>query len=172
MSAVDSQNYSAEKVIASTGRTMDQWHQLLDGAGATGWKHPQIARWLVDEHGVDGWWAQGITVGFEQARGLRRPGQQADGTFAVSVSRTLGGAGYDTVVEWLADSFGDTASRSPGAKHPTARWRDGDESVLMTISPVTGGATRVTLTRSRIAGDGGLAAAKADLAAALERALK
>ncbi|WP_193509023.1 DUF4287 domain-containing protein [Cryobacterium sp. BB736] len=172
MSAVEGQNYSEEKVIASTGRTMDQWHQLLDGAGATGWKHPQIARWLVDEHGVDGWWAQGITVGFEQARGMRRPGQQADGTFAVSVSRTLGGAEYDAVVERLADSYGETMSRSPGARHPTARWRDGDESVLMTISPVKGGATRVTLTRSRIADDDGLAAAKADLAAALDRALK
>ena len=58
-------------------------------AGATELGHSKIARWLVEEHRVDGWWAQGITVSYEQARGLRAPGQRADGTFEASVTKTL-----------------------------------------------------------------------------------
>ena len=34
-------------------------------------KHGEIAATLTDEHGVDSWWAQTITVGYERARGLR-----------------------------------------------------------------------------------------------------
>lgn len=45
---------------------------MLDAAGARDWPHKQIAEHLVAAHGVDGWWAQSITVGYEQATGRRR----------------------------------------------------------------------------------------------------
>lgn len=76
-------------LLQRTGRRRHEWHDLLDDAGAMQWPHARIARWLADEHDVDGWWAQGLTVGYEQARGLRLPGQRPDGTFEAGVSVTL-----------------------------------------------------------------------------------
>ena len=69
-------NMGSEALRAATGRTHEQWRELLAGAGALEWPHKQIAEWLVREHGVDGWWAQGITVDFEQEHKGRLPGQQ------------------------------------------------------------------------------------------------
>ena len=54
-----------------------EWFALLDGWGATDHSHTEIARWLNTEHGVPGWWSQNITVDYERARGMRKPG--ADG---------------------------------------------------------------------------------------------
>lgn len=78
-----------ERVVAATGRTRAEWFALLDRAGAQEWDHGRIARWLGGKHDVDGWWAQSVTVAYEQARGLREPGQRSDGTFTASATKTL-----------------------------------------------------------------------------------
>jgi hypothetical protein len=72
----------------ATGKGPEEWFALLDQQGAQQQRHAEIARWLAEEQGVDGWWSQMITVSYERARGLREPHQKADG-FAVSVSRTF-----------------------------------------------------------------------------------
>ena len=66
---------SEKSVHDKTGRTWDEWFKLLDKWGAKQKKHGEIARWLVEEHQVDGWWAQSITGAYEQDRGIRAPGQ-------------------------------------------------------------------------------------------------
>ncbi|MFH5821293.1 hypothetical protein [Georgenia sp. AZ-5] len=78
-----------ERLKAATGRSREEWYALLDEAGAQEWDHGHIARWLGGEHDVDAWWAQGVTVGYEQARGLREPGQRRDGTFEAGVTKTV-----------------------------------------------------------------------------------
>jgi hypothetical protein len=149
------QTMSDARLGAGTGRSVDQWFALLDGVGATARSHAQIARWLAEEHEVPGWWAQSITVRYEQARGMRLPGQQPDGTFSVSVSRSLRGGQLellDLAVERFAGFAGgppDATSRS--AAQPTARWSlPGAESLLLTVAPPTGGKCSVTLTLSRL----------------------
>ena len=82
---------SDEALTNATGHDWRHWFGLMDDWGATAHTHTEMARWLVDEHGVPGWWSQSITVGYEQARGLRVPGQHADG-FSVSASKTVGGS--------------------------------------------------------------------------------
>ncbi|WP_150239974.1 SRPBCC family protein [Nocardiopsis quinghaiensis] len=82
-----------------TGRDYAGWSALLDAWGAPGRTHTEIAAWLVREHDVPGWWAQTVTVAYEQARGLRVPGQKKDG-FAVSASKTV-----DVPVERLFAAF-------------------------------------------------------------------
>ncbi|HNC06222.1 MAG TPA: DUF4287 domain-containing protein, partial [Solirubrobacterales bacterium] len=79
---------SSEKLTEATGKNWDEWLELLDQAGAIKRTHTEIARWLTDEQGVPGWWAQSITVGYERARGLREPGQRADG-WSVTASKTI-----------------------------------------------------------------------------------
>ena len=80
---------SDRALVDATGRTRDEWYEMLDEAGAKEWDHAKIARWLGGKHEVDGWWAQGVTVGYEQSRGLREPGQRPDGSFDASSSKTL-----------------------------------------------------------------------------------
>ncbi|QVQ53261.1 hypothetical protein J4H86_05650 [Spiractinospora alimapuensis] len=80
---------SDEAVRERTGRGWEEWFEVLDAWGARDHGHTEIARWLVEEGAVDGWWAQTITVGYEQSRGMRSPGQQPDGTFSVSAAKTL-----------------------------------------------------------------------------------
>ncbi len=70
--------------------------------------HTAIAAWLREEHAVDGWWAQAVTVGWERITGQRLPNQMADGTFTANRSATIT---TDAVVlrEVLLDEDGRTA---------------------------------------------------------------
>jgi uncharacterized protein YndB with AHSA1/START domain len=72
-----------------TGKGWREWFRLLDAWGAKERKHGEIASHLMDVHGVPGWWAQAITVGYERSRGLRAKHQTLGGFFQVSVSRTF-----------------------------------------------------------------------------------
>lgn len=79
---------SEAAVVRATGHGWDRWFSILDRFGpARG--HTAMARHLREAHGVSPWWSQEVTVQFERARGLRKPLERADGTFAVSVQRTV-----------------------------------------------------------------------------------
>ena len=80
---------SDEAVRAKTGRTWGEWFAILDGAGARKMEHGAIARYLNQKRGVREWWCQMVTVGYEQARGLRQKYQKASG-YAVGASKTVG----------------------------------------------------------------------------------
>ena len=90
---------SSGKLAEATGKNWDEWLELLDQAGAIKRTHTEIARWLTEEQGVPGWWAQSITVGYERARGLREPGQRTDG-WTVTASKTV-----DVPIEKLFEAF-------------------------------------------------------------------
>lgn len=79
---------SDEAVRAKTGRTWGEWFEILDREGAREMPHRQIAEILAGKHGVDGWWAQSVTVAYERERGLRDKHQKPDG-YEVSGSKTL-----------------------------------------------------------------------------------
>lgn len=97
---------SDPKVTDATGRDYDAWFALLNAWGATSRTHTEIAAWLVEEQGVPDWWAQTVTVAYEQERGLRVPGQKKDG-FASSASKTV-----NVPVERLFDAFADPDLRA------------------------------------------------------------
>lgn len=79
---------SDESVKARTGKDWAAWFGELDAAGAIELKHTDIANYLADQHGMPGWWSQMVTVEYERARG-RRVRHQKDGSFSVSISKTL-----------------------------------------------------------------------------------
>jgi hypothetical protein len=81
--------HSDASVLERTGRSWDEWFAMLDAWDATSRNHTEIARWLVEEQKVHGWWAQSIAVTYEQARGMRIPGQGPDGFFTASASKTI-----------------------------------------------------------------------------------
>ena len=82
---------SEEKFVKKTGHGFDHWFAVLDRFGAVEKGHTAAARHLFEAHGVDGWYAQGITVAFERARGVREVNQRCDGAYEVSVSKTVAG---------------------------------------------------------------------------------
>jgi hypothetical protein len=80
---------SEAKFVARTGHGFDHWFAVLDRFGAVQKGHTAAARHLYEAHGVDGWYAQGLTVAYERARGVRVVNQRCDGAFEVSVSKTV-----------------------------------------------------------------------------------
>lgn len=79
---------SSDAVEAKTGKGWEEWFAILDSENAALMPHKQIAALVHSKHGVSGWWAQMVTVGYEQARGLRQVNQQASG-FTANISRTI-----------------------------------------------------------------------------------
>src|SRR5690606_37367824 len=79
---------SEKAVLEKTGKPLDHWFALLDAFDAKSKGHAAAARHL-EEHGVSGWYAQGITVAYKRARGLRSAYQGSDGKFQVSASRVI-----------------------------------------------------------------------------------
>lgn len=82
---------SERRIREKTGHALDHWFGVLDRFGAVEKGHTAAARHLYDTHGVDGWYAQGITVAYERARGVRAVNQRCDGAFEVSVSKVMAG---------------------------------------------------------------------------------
>lgn len=78
----------SEAVKKATGKGWNQWLTVLDVAKATRLSHKEIASLLKKKHDVPMWWSQMITVGYEQARGLRKTHENPEG-FQISKSKTL-----------------------------------------------------------------------------------
>ncbi|MGD8151022.1 hypothetical protein [Ornithinimicrobium sp. Y1694] len=164
----------ADALRASTGRDHEGWRTLLTEAGATGWSHAATARWLVTEHDVPGWWAQGITVDFEQACKGRLPGMQSDGTFATSATRTIPGARLDALTavrEAITSLYGAASSSNLAASMPVVRWKLPDGGRLAAAAgPEKPTGTPITLTREKLASHDDVESTKAHLIELLESA--
>jgi hypothetical protein len=91
---------SDETLSERTGRTWNEWIALLDRWGAVERPHGEIAAHLAEEHGVPGWWAQQVTVGYERARGLRDVGQRRGGGYDANATKTV-----NVPVERLYEAF-------------------------------------------------------------------
>ena len=147
---------SDEAVAAATGRGWDEWVGVIEAWAGHGDGHAAIARYLQDEHDVDGWWAQSLTVGYERITGLRLPHQQPDGTFTANKSKTVH-VDADLLRKTLlhdedrADLFPtistDVRSR-PDSK--AIRIGMGDGVALIAIEPATDGRAKVTVQHSHL----------------------
>jgi hypothetical protein len=125
-----------EKMLEATGKRHEEWFAILDEWGAQARTHTEIARHVHTDLGVDGWWAQTITVSYERARSMRGVGQMKDG-WTINASKTVGVALeelFDAVVEdrlreeWLPDAELRlrTATRPRSARYD---WEDGSTRV-------------------------------------------
>ena len=112
---------SDDLVPARTGRPWEEWYEILQSWGAIDRSHAEIARWLAEEHGVSGWWAQELTVRYEVASGRRKPGQRPDG-FSITSTKTVA-----VPVERLFDALVDEGVR--------AKWLPVDGIRLRTATP-------------------------------------
>ena len=91
---------STEAIEKGTGRSWDEWLVWLDGLGARDLPHKEIARRVREEGGATGWWAQSVTVAWEQHIGRRVPGQDHQGDYHVSVTKTFSGTMDEAIAAW------------------------------------------------------------------------
>jgi hypothetical protein len=105
---VSDPGHSDEVVRANTGRGWEDWRALIDAWPGHDDGHAAVASWLIDEHGVPGWWAQSVTVGWERITGRRLPHQVADGTFTANRSATVT-ADAEALGAMLRDEAGRSA---------------------------------------------------------------
>jgi len=64
---------SEDSVRQRTGKGWADWFTILDEWGAAEHGHTASARHLHDAYGISPWWAQAVTVRYENERGLRLP---------------------------------------------------------------------------------------------------
>jgi hypothetical protein len=157
------ENPRIKPVEQATGRTWDEWCRFMDGLGARDLDHKQIAGKLHAElEGTiesPGWWAQSVTVAYEQFIGRRLPGQGPDGTFQMSISRSTGLGMQELIDRWEEFAAGDETVqgivagadvRMSGTER-RMNWRakatDGS-SVLVSSEPKKNGTASLVLTHT------------------------
>ncbi|WP_119730511.1 SRPBCC family protein [Thermomonospora amylolytica] len=167
--AIRGNRVSDDVVRARTGRGWDEWFALLDGWDATRLTHPQIARRLVEDENVPGWWSQSITVAYEQARGLRVPGQQSDGSFGAGAGRTVDvpadrafAAFTDPGLRarWLPGRTVTVRTATPG-KSFRADWEDGATRIAVWFTPKSDTKTQIAVAHEKVTDPATAAALKA-----------
>ncbi len=145
-------------VQAKTGKTWAEWLTILDRAGAKNWTHQEIVAYLRKRHGVGSWWQQMVTVGYEQARGLRKKHQTAEG-YGISASATIAApvgtlfrAWHDAAVRrrWLAHPS-LTIRKASRNKSLRITWGDGKTHVDVYFYPKGAGKTQVNAQHRKLA---------------------
>jgi len=79
---------SNDAVMKRTGRNWQEWYKILDGAGAKKMNHNDTVTWIYYNNDVSGWWAQMITVNYEQAVKGRKKHEKPGG-FEISKGKTF-----------------------------------------------------------------------------------
>jgi hypothetical protein len=164
---------SEAKVLEKTGHDLAHWFDVLDRFGAVEKGHSAAARHLYDAHHVDGWYAQGITVSYERARGVRSVNQRVDGVYEVSISKVVVSSPTDVIKafaptgrrRWikgvdanlgsaLAAALDDAAQgfvvRADGLGRFRFKW-DGT-IVQFYLIPKAGGKVSIVVTNSKLTG--------------------
>jgi hypothetical protein len=144
-----------------TGRGWEEWFDRLDEWGAGERTHRDIARWIAEQLGIDplAWNAQAITMSYERTRGMREPGEHADG-FTITASKTVAVPVerlYDAVVDagerarWLPDAAlrERTATRPRSARFD---WGEDGSRVVATFAAKDAGRSTVSFSHERLAG--------------------
>ena len=145
----------------TTGREWSEWVALLDRHGAREYDHGAIATVAAGHMATQvdnpAWWAQSVAVAYEQHIGRRVPGQRADGTFQMSVTRSTPLDMHALMERWRAFSEADaevasliTGDVRPSGPEKRLHWRakatDGS-TIQVTAEPrATGAALIATAT--------------------------
>ena len=135
-------------VKRATGCTWERWVKALDYAGAHRWSHRAIADYVRTTYKTPSWWTQTVTVGYERIKGLRAIGQQRDGGYVATKSKTLpapAGTVYRAFADgrirrqWL-DGVKLTVRKSTPNRSVRITWDD-DTSVEVWLTSKGGGKT-------------------------------
>lgn len=149
-------------IVEATGRHWEEWVDLIDAGPGREAGHTAIAAWVLSEHGLGGWWGQGVVVGYERITGIRAPGQMPDGTFTISRSKIV-----DLSADALRTALTDDSSRAAlvpgfetglrsraGSKSPRFTLANAHDEplgvILVTLDPAPKQRVRVTVTHEKL----------------------
>jgi hypothetical protein len=161
-------------VQKATGKVWPQWFKILDDAGAAKLDHKGIVKILHEKCGVGPWWGQMVTVGYEQARGLRKKGEKADG-FEISATKTFGAEAGTLFAAWTdarrrAKWLGKAAfeiTTATAGKSIRIKWTEDDTRVSVMFYPKGKGKCAVNVQHGKIKTASGAEKAKIFWAARL-----
>jgi hypothetical protein len=136
---------STDAVARRTGKTWDDWFEVLDTAGAATLDQRGVIAILAQKHGIGPWWQQMIAVGYESLRGASDKPPAADG-FQISSSCSLD-APLNRVfrlwndpgerARWLADDR-FVVRATTADKVIRARWGKGTSHVAVSFAEKSG----------------------------------
>lgn len=166
--------HSDQAIQDATGRSWDQWVEVIDAGPGRDATHTTIAAWVHANSSIGHWWSQSVTVGYERITGKRLPGQMPDGTFTLAQSRTLP-IDPDGLRQLLDDERSLTAlmpnmiatrKSKPGVKAPRYHLTDlaldleegqgPDMGVLQLMFDASGAKTKFTVTHEKLPNPGAL----------------
>jgi len=148
---------SDEAVKNATGRSWEAWCDLIDAWPGHSKGHTAIAAYLNKELGIDSWWAQGVTVGYERITGLRLPYQRPDGSFTASKSRTVFADAVS--LNRMLRNADDHKDLFPGhateirsrVSAKSVRFVIGNGTALLNVTPMQDGRSKVSVEHSKLA---------------------
>jgi hypothetical protein len=149
---------SSESVRKATGKTWSEWFAILDAHDAWRLQHREIAEYLSEQRRVPPWWSQMVTVGYEQARGLRKKHETSRG-FSISASRVvvaplneswLAFADRKLRAQWLDQRFRVSSQR----KHRSLRGAlDDDTRLEVMFYPKGEGLSQISVQHNKLANE-------------------
>lgn len=80
---------SSASVEKATGRTWDEWIEILDKRGATMLTHKEIVAFLTKRYRLNKWWQQQVSTGYEIHIGRKLPGRNAKGLYSMTATKTF-----------------------------------------------------------------------------------
>ncbi len=119
-------------VETGSGIAWDEWLEILQPHDKL--DHTEMAKIAYAQILKQGrskspeWWAQGVTIAYEQHIGRRQPGQTCGGNFSVTVSKTLPGAMDEVLALWSERVANETEFNGvkmviPGKISQSDKWR-------------------------------------------------
>lgn len=145
-------------VKAKTGRDWGEWIAVLDKAGARKLDHKGIVKIVGGKYKIGPWWQQMVTVGYEQACGLRAKHQTTTG-YSISRSKTLGipiAAAFRawsderTRRKWLKDAD-FTIRKATTNRSLRITWEDGETNVEVMFYAKGPSKSQVTVQHNKLA---------------------
>lgn len=162
-------------LLARTGRSWNEWIELLDAAGASELSHEGIVA-IVDRLLPKlRWWVHIVTAGYEQARGLQAR-HLKPGSCQTSRSKVVGTPLARLYTAWTdpglrAEWLGATVTirESTPDRSLKINWSDGKSSVGVLFTPKGEGRSQVNVHHSKLESADAAATMNAYWGARLER---
>lgn len=151
------------------GKSWDYWMKYMSSINAGTLNHAEIAK-LVDKKIHDSWWAQNITVAYEQQSGRRKPGQREDGTYEASTTKMINEEPEVLIEKWTKYVNNDISIKNKLASEPKVSktpkrhsWKaelKNSNKAFVAFEKMDSGKTQISVMEQRIKTENELKASK------------
>lgn len=153
---------NTETIAKATGKSWEDWLNFFEFHGASKLTHKEIVKIVMSETDTGGWWAQNVTVAYEQHIGRRQPGEDHRGVINTSTSKTVGFTRSKAAQIWQghilsSDQIDGIPIKTKGKLSETDKWHymrlglDDGSKVVFSASETSSGKTRVSVMHEHLA---------------------